>query len=134
MSVTEGFRRLAGRIVDELLESEPVAATWLGDHRFDDRLPDLSDVPGRLARIDDRVTELDAVDDIELDVSDLVDLEILRARLLRTRFELGDLAAHTWDPMVWNPGTALYLLMSREFAPAFAIATTLRMVGLKASS
>ena len=126
MSVTEGFRRLAGRIVDELLESEPVAATWLGDHRFDDRLPDLSDVPGRLARIDDRVTELDAVDDIELDVSDLVDLEILRARLLRTRFELGDLAAHTWDPMVWNPGTALYLLMSREFAPVDDRAQSMR--------
>ncbi len=117
MSVQAGFRRLAGQIVDELLQTDPVTATWLGDHRFDARLPDLSDVAGLLSRIDDHVTELDAVDDVELDDSDLVDLEILRARLLRSRFELGELRAFTWDPMLWNPGTALYLLTSRDFAP-----------------
>ena len=120
------FHDLAGRIVDDLLEAEPVAATWLGDHRFDDRLPDFSDVGGRLTRIDDYVTELDAVDDIDLDKSDLVDLEILRSRLLRMRFELGELRAFTWDPMLWNPGTALYLLMSRDFAPASERAQSLR--------
>jgi uncharacterized protein (DUF885 family) len=64
------------------------------------------------------VTALDAVDDVALDVTDLVDLEILRARLLRSRFELDDIRRHEWDPMVWNPGTALHLLVTREFAPA----------------
>ena len=117
MSVVDGFHSLARRIVDDLLTADPVSATWLGDHRFDDRLPDLSDVGGLLARIDDHVTELDAVDDVELGTSDLVDLEILRAALLRSRFELGELRGHAWDPMQWNPGTALYLLTSREFAP-----------------
>lgn len=117
MSVVEDFRTLARRIVDDLLAADPVSATWLGDHRFDDRLPDLSDVAGLLSQIDDHVTALDAVDDVELDTSDLVDLEILRARLLRSRFELGELRSHSWDPMLWNPGTALYLLTSREFAP-----------------
>ena len=126
MSVAAGFQGLAERIVDDLLEVDPVGATWLGDHRFDDRLPDLSDVPTLLARIDDHVTELDAVDDVELDTPDLVDLEILRARLLRSRFELGELRSFTWDPMLWNPGTALYLLTSREFAPAQERATSMR--------
>jgi uncharacterized protein (DUF885 family) len=128
MSVTEDFRALAERIVDDLLEADPVSATWLGDHRFDGRLPDLSGdaVAEHLTLIDDHVTALDAVDDVELEVTDLVDLEILRARLLRSRFELADIRRHEWDPMVWNPGTAIHLLLTRDFAPAAERAASLR--------
>lgn len=128
MSVTDDFRALAERIVDDLLEADPVSATWLGDHRHDSRLPDLSGdgVAAQLRLIDDHVTALDAVDDVELDVTDLVDLEILRSRLLRSRFDLADIRRQEWDPMVWNPGTALHLLMSREFAPAADRAASLR--------
>ena len=49
MSVTDDFRALAERIVDDLLEADPVTATALGDHRFDDRLPDLSGDGGGVA-------------------------------------------------------------------------------------
>ena len=128
MSVTDDFRALAERIVDDLLEADPVTATALGDHRFDGRLPDLSGdgVASQLRLIDDHITALDAVDDVELDVTDAVDLEILRSRLLRSRFELADIRRQEWDPMVWNPGTALHLLLSREFAPAHDRAETLR--------
>ena len=119
MSVADEFHLLADRVVDDLLEADPVSATWLGEHRFDDRLPDMSagGVAQQLRMVDDHVTELDAVDDVELDVADLVDLEILRARLLRSRFDLEDLRSATWNPMLWNPGTALHLLLSRDFAP-----------------
>ncbi len=128
MSVTDDFRALAERVVDDLLEADPVSATWLGDHRFDGRLPDLSGdgVASQLRLIDDHITALDAVDDIELDVADAVDLEILRSRLLGSRFELADIRRQEWDPMVWNPGTALHLLLSREFAPAADRAASLR--------
>lgn len=128
MSVTEGFRRLAEDTVDDLLAADPVGATWLGDHRFDDRLPDLSagGVATFLMRVDDRLTALDAVDDVELGIDDLVDLEILRSRLLRARFELGEVRRQEWDPMVWNPGTALHLLVERDFAPAEERAVSLR--------
>ena len=45
------FVPLAERIVDALLESDPGLASYAGDHRFDDRLPDLS--PGAVAdRVD----------------------------------------------------------------------------------
>ena len=120
MSVADEFHLLADRIVDDLLEADPVYATSLGEHRYDDRLPDLSagGIAQQLRMVDDHVTELDAVDDLELDVADLVDLEILRARLLRSRFDLEDLRSATWNPMLWNPGTALHLLLSRDFAPA----------------
>ena len=128
MSVTEGFRRLAEDTVDDLLAADPVGATWLGDHRFDDRLPDLSagGVAALLVRVDDRLTALDAVDDVELGIDDLVDLEILRSRLLRARFELEEVRRQEWDPMVWNPGTALHLLVERDFAPAEERAVSLR--------
>src|SRR5919107_968504 len=52
------FVPLAERIVDAILETDPGLASYAGDHRFDDRLPDLS--PGAVA---DRVTMLrDAAD------------------------------------------------------------------------
>jgi hypothetical protein len=70
-----------------------------------------------LREIDDDLTDLDAVDDIELEVADQVDLEILRARLLQSQFDLGELREHTWNPMAWNPGRALHLIVAREFAP-----------------
>jgi hypothetical protein len=116
---TQAFRQLAEESIDSALEADPVAATWLGDHRFDDRLPDYSSdaLSSRARTIDDQLTAIDAVDDVELDVVDRVDLEILRSRLQREAFEIEELRAAEWNPMLWNPGTALHLLLSREFAP-----------------
>lgn len=118
-AATADFRRIAGQVIDDALAFDPVGATWLGDHRFDDRLPDFSETAQRDREqgIDDFLTELDAVDDMELTESDQVDLEILRAHLTRDAFELSELRALAWNPMTWNPGTALHLLMSRDFAP-----------------
>lgn len=116
---TQDFRRIAEASIDAALEADPVAATWLGDHRFDDRLPDLTEsaLSDRARLIDDQLTAIDAVDDVELDLADLVDLEIVRSRLQREAFEIAELRAVEWNPMLWNPGTAIHLLMSREFAP-----------------
>lgn len=118
MSATAQFRSLATRVVDRLLAADPVEATWLGDHRFDDRLTDRSaaGVAQLRAGIDDDVTDLDAIDDGDLDLADRVDLEILRSALLALRFELAEIRSYEWDPMEWNPGTALHLLVTREFA------------------
>jgi hypothetical protein len=116
---TQDFRHLAEECVDAALQADPVAATWLGDHRFDALLPDYSTSAqdDRARVIDEQLTAIDAVDDVELEVVDLVDLEILRARLQREAFDIEELRAAEWNPMVWNPGTALHLLLSRDFAP-----------------
>ena len=116
---TAQFRRLAEDSIDAALEADPVGATWLGDHRFDDRLPDYSPEAraSRSRQIDDQLTAIDAIDDVELDAVDLVDLEILRSRLQREAFEIDELASTQWNPMEWHPGTALHLLLSRDFAP-----------------
>ncbi len=128
MSAEVEFGRLADRIVDQVLAVDPVAATWLGDHRFDGELPDRSAaaVAAAVRAIDSAVAELDAIDDLDLDTGDQVDLEICRAGLQRLRFDLAEERRHEWDPLTWNPGTALYLLVAREVGPVPERAQALR--------
>jgi uncharacterized protein (DUF885 family) len=118
-AATRQFQVIATKAIDDLLSFDPVFATYLGDHRFDDRLPAMTSVSReqQARQIADHLTELDAVDDLELSASDQIDLEILRSRLTKSQFEVSELRAATWNPMVWNPGTALHLLVSRDFAP-----------------
>lgn len=113
------FRALAEAVVDDLLALDPVEATSAGDHRFDASLTDLSAeaVAAARDRVAARLAELDGVDDLALGPVDAADLEILRARLTRTAFDLGEVRRHTWDPLEWNPGTAVHLLLARDFAP-----------------
>ncbi len=110
---------LVARCVDALLELDPVGATALGDHRHDDRLPDLSEAGVERARrvLADGLLALDQVDDTVLDLDAQVELEILRNRLAGDALSLDTLREHTWNPLVANPGTALYLLLARDFAP-----------------
>lgn len=117
--MTEEYTSVRDRTIDHLLAADPVAATSLGDHRFDSLLPDLStdQVRDRIRQFEDDLTAVDAVDDEELSRDDAVDLEMLRTEVARRIFELREVARHTWDPMVWNPGTALYQLLHRDFAP-----------------
>jgi len=114
------FVALATRIVEGLLARDPVEATSLGDHRFDDRLPDLSSdgVEESLVTIEHALSAIDQVDDLALGTTTAVDLEILRSRLLGQKLALDSLGEHRWNPLVVNPGTAIYLLLAREFAPA----------------
>jgi uncharacterized protein (DUF885 family) len=113
------FAALAERVIEGWLARDPVSATWLGDHHFDDRLPDHSDegVEESLHVVDQALSAIDQMDDLALGVSSAVDLEILRARLVADRFLLGTLEQRTWDPLVANPGTAIHLLLARDFAP-----------------
>ena len=113
------FDRIANNVMTAMLAAEPIRATGMGEHAFDHQLPDYTR-QGREAlamHLEELLTELDAVDDLELALEDQVDLEILRAAITRTLFELREVQSVTWNPMVWNPGTGLHLLLSREFAP-----------------
>ncbi len=115
----QNFAALADAIIDHWLARDPVTATALGDHRFDHRLPDLSDegVEESLAMLDHALGAIDQVDDLALGTGAAVDLEILRSHVSAERFLLETLAPHTWNPLVANPGTALHVLLARDFAP-----------------
>ncbi|MEV4845556.1 DUF885 domain-containing protein [Micromonospora matsumotoense] len=113
------FVPLAERIVDAVLESRPGLATSSGDHRFDDRLPDLSAPAvaadqGMLKEAADALAEVDAD---SLDVEEQVDHALLSALVDRELFELSEIRAFEWDPLVHNPGPLLHALLARPYAP-----------------
>ncbi|MGL4173094.1 MAG: DUF885 domain-containing protein [Actinomycetota bacterium] len=110
------FHRVAEASLDVLMAADPGWATSLGDHRYDDRLPDFTP-EGRgavSAGLSQAIAALDDVDDSELTVSDQVDLEILRNRLTARSWAHDDLAEQTWNPLGTLPTTAFYELATRE--------------------
>ena len=115
----DDFHRLAGAVLDELLERHPESATVLGDHRFDDRLDDQSPEAqaDEVAWAGRRLADLDAADHTALSAADRVDADILRNALHARRYELEQLRETEWNPLVANPGTAVYTLLARDFAP-----------------
>ncbi|HEX2774003.1 MAG TPA: DUF885 family protein, partial [Micromonosporaceae bacterium] len=114
------FVPLAERIVDALLDADPDLATHAGDHRADDRLPDLSAgaVVRRGAMLLDAANALAEVDADALEPAERVDHAILSALVERQLFELTDVRGHEWNPLVHNPGPLLHALLARPFAPA----------------
>jgi uncharacterized protein (DUF885 family) len=116
---SDNFAGLARRTLDELLERHPEAATSLGDHRFDDRLTDLSPeaVEDEQRWASGRLAQLEALRSDALLPADRVDAQILAGELRSRLYALQELRDHEWDPLVANPGTAIYTLLAREFAP-----------------
>ncbi len=110
------FRVVAERVLDALLEASPEEATALGDHRFDDRLTDLSEpgIQDRVTMLSDALGALDDVDDAMLDLADAVDLELLRTAVIRDLWQLSELREHERDPLAHLPGEGLYPLIARE--------------------
>jgi uncharacterized protein (DUF885 family) len=113
------FERIAGEALDDLLAIDPVDATALGDHRFDHRLPDRS--PSGVDEARGLITRwlgaVDSVDDAGLTPDNRVDHEILRSALAARLFMLDQIQPYAWDPLEANPGSAVYLLLARQFAP-----------------
>lgn len=122
------FVGLAAAVVDDLLARDPAHATRVGDHRFDSRLPDLTqDGIDEFARVLQRhAAFLDSVDSRALSRVTAADLQILRAGVGSRLFDLTRVRAHSWNPLVWNPADALHSLVSRDFAPAAERAAALR--------
>ena len=113
------FARVAGEYLDDRAERHPELATGLGDHRFDDRLAD----PSEAALADERraldrwAARLDALDPGALSDEHRVDAAMMADSVARRVFELDELAEHTWNPLLANPGRAIYQLLVRDFAP-----------------
>ena len=113
------FARLAGEYLDDRAQRHPELATSLGDHRFDDRLGD----PSPAARADERrfldgwAARLDTLDLGALSAEHRVDAAMMADSVARQVFELDELAEYTWNPLLANPGRAIYQLLARDFAP-----------------
>lgn len=115
------FAALSKRALDTWMQLSPVFATQAGEHRFDGQLDDLS-AAGRskaLTASKALLTELDAIDTSKLSRDNQVDAAILRTQLQSNIWDAEVMQSWAWDPQVYGglAGSAIYGLMSREFAP-----------------
>ena len=113
------FTSFATATLDGLLDRQPEWATSVGDHRYDDRL-----TVGTAAYYEqtsrwaaERLAALSGIDTGRLSPQLQVDAQILANQLTRLRFMIDELGEHEWNPMVANPGRAIYDLLARDFAP-----------------
>ena len=115
------FYREAERVINRFMEEAPVAATQLGDHRFDDRLADYSKAALERQRreIREAIKGFEDYDTAGFDVDARIDhhlmVQITKAALRSLEKLKGELR---------NPGTycdeclgGVFLLLIKEFAP-----------------
>ncbi len=116
------FEAAANSFIERYLAFSPVEATQLGDHRFDDRMPDFS-AAARLERVKAcraLLSELEQLKPATLAKENGVDLKILRLNVESLVFSEEELKEWSWNPLNYNEtlSSSIYLLTAREFAPA----------------
>jgi uncharacterized protein (DUF885 family) len=121
-TVDQQFEALAQRYLREAPELSPADATSLGDHRFDDRLDDVSAAgwQARLTFAELYLAALEPIDRSKLSRANQVDALLLLHELQSDRWRLQTLQDWRWNPLVYTriAGDALYNLLARDFAPA----------------
>ena len=115
------FESLAARYLDQFPALSPVAATPLGDHRFDAQLDQISpraraEAAEFYRQTLEQIVDLDAT---KLSRPNQVDRTLLEHHLRGQLWRGEQLREWEWNPLVYTElaGTAVYGLMAREFAP-----------------
>ncbi len=113
------FEKLANQYISELIKMNPERATSLGDHRFDGQLNDysLEGIKKERAFQEKYLNELNKIDFAKLTKVNNVDARILRHNLEAAIFRIDELKEYEWNPLVYNVGSAINGLISRDFAP-----------------
>ena len=129
---------LVAAFLDELFTLQPETATYVGDHRFDDRWSDYSEAgrAERLAFVDRWTATFTALDPSTLSADDRIDRDLVLGELDSARFADDVLREETWAPMVWVYvlGGGLHPLLTRDFAPLVVrlVSATGRLEGIPA--
>ena len=113
------FATLAQQYLDDRGRRHPELATELGDHRFDASLPTQSAAALAAERraLSRWAEALAGLDTAALTAEHQVDAAMLANDIERQIFELDELHEQTWNPLLANPGRAIYQLLARDFAP-----------------
>ena len=115
------FASLSQRYFDDVLALEPVKATTLGDHRYDDKLDDMSAAgrERRLALERELLSAVHALDAAQLSRAHQVDARLLASQLEYDAWTLTDLEDWKWNPILYTDlaGDSIYSLLARDFAP-----------------
>ena len=112
------FEALANRYIEKFLEMNPSWATYLGDHRYDHRLDDLSadGVAQSLQLHKSYLDSLNRVDVSALSQDNAIDYQILKNHIEYWIYDIEVLKGHEWNPMTYNVGNFVYSLIARDFA------------------
>lgn len=115
------FEALGKRFLDGMARLRPTYATYLGDHRFDAEVDDLS-AAGRgreVAALKRTQAALARIDRSKLSRENQVDAALLANELAYQLWTIETLKPHEWDPQGANESLSggLYLLAARDFAP-----------------
>jgi uncharacterized protein (DUF885 family) len=123
------FIEAANNYIDKFLENSPEFATSVGDHRFDGRLSDRS-AAGRERSLGiqrEFLKRLESIAPEKLQLQNRIDYQMARSRAQSAIWNETVLREFEWDPMLYNPGNSLYLLLEREFAPLAERLESLRL-------
>jgi uncharacterized protein (DUF885 family) len=116
-----GFQERFATFLDDYFELHPTIATTIGDHRFDDRWPDVSEAgrQARLAFIDRWIGEWQRIGADDLSRDEAIDRDLIVMELEGERFADTELRDETWDAMTWIYllGDGIFTLIARDFAP-----------------
>ena len=115
------FQAVASDFITGLERLHPATATYLGEHRHDAQVEDLS-AAGRArdeAFLREELARLNGIDRARLTRDDQVDAALLGNELRYRLWQLDTLQDWRWDPQIANETISggLYLLAARPFAP-----------------
>jgi uncharacterized protein (DUF885 family) len=109
------------RLLDDLFEHDPVWATHIGFHAYDDRWPDVSEAgrAARLAMLRHHRARLESLEPDHLTAAEKVDKAIALEAIDALEFADVELRAEAWDPLsyVTLAGNGLFPLIAHDFAP-----------------
>ena len=115
------FEAISKRYLNEMMALTPVNATALGDHRFDDRLDDVSAAgyQKRTVLAHELLAQIQALDARQLSRANQVDAKLLQNELQYQIWRVDSLAEWRWNPLLYTElaGDSVYGLLSRDFAP-----------------
>lgn len=115
------LEKLGEQYIQQVTEFSPVRATELGDHRFDDKLDEISAEvrEDQEEWIRAQIAKLEKIAPTELSRRNQVDYELMRHSLEAQLWKLTQLREWEWNPLIYTglAGDSLYGLMARDFAP-----------------
>jgi len=115
------FAAVAGKYIEGIARLSPTYATVLGNHAYDNQLPNIS-ADGRMqqAQFDrEMLAALGKIDRAKLTPDSQVDAALLDNALKYDLWQLETLQSWAWDTTIYNDiaGGSLYGLAARDFAP-----------------
>ncbi|HYE00348.1 MAG TPA: DUF885 family protein, partial [Alphaproteobacteria bacterium] len=115
------FEALGKRYLEEGLKLSPIAATSIGDHRWDHEIGDFTPAGFRASADFSRriLADLERIPKAQLSRANQVDAAILENQLKGDIWSTETLQNWKWDPLVYSgsAGGALNSLFARDFAP-----------------